>query len=59
VGLPVFGILHNAVSGLFNIEEPVFFILAAIVCPLGLLVGAVGLIVLAIKNKPSIPAGTP
>jgi len=52
VGLPVFGILHNAVSGLTNFEEPVFFILAIIVCPVGLLVGGVGSIVLAIKNKP-------
>ena len=51
VGLPVFGILHNAVSGLFNTEEPVFFILAIIVCPIGFLVGVVGSIVLTIKNK--------
>jgi hypothetical protein len=58
VGLPVFAILHNVVSGLFNIEEPVFFIIATIVCPVGFLVGAVGSIVLAIKTKPSVPAGT-
>ena len=58
VGLPVFGILHNVVSGLFNTEEPVFFILAVIVCPIGFLVGIVGTIVLAIKTKPSVPAET-
>ena len=57
VGLPVFVILHNVVSGLFNTEEPVFFILATIVCPIGFLVGAVGTIVLAIKTKPSVPTG--
>ncbi len=51
VGLPVFGILHNAVSALLNTEEPVFFFLAIIVCPIGFLVGVVGSIVLAIKNK--------
>ena len=51
-GLPVFALLHNVVSALFNIEEPVFFIIATIVCPIGFLVGAVGTIVLAIKNKP-------
>ena len=51
VGLPVFVLLHNVVSGLFNIEEPVFFIMATIVCPIGFLVGAVGTIVLAIKSK--------
>ncbi len=51
VGLPVFVLLHNVVSGLFNIDEPVFFIMAIIVCPIGFLVGAVGTIVLAMKNK--------
>ena len=51
VGLPVFILLHNVVSGLFDIEEPVFFIMATIVCPIGFLVGAVGTIVLAIKHK--------
>ncbi|MFC2071512.1 hypothetical protein ACFLUU_02180 [Chloroflexota bacterium] len=51
VGLPVFVLLHNVVSGLFNIEEPVFFIMATVVCPIAFLVGAVGTIVLAIKSK--------
>jgi hypothetical protein len=50
VGLPVFGILHNAVSALLNTEEPVFFIIAIIVCPIGFLVGAIGSIVLTIKR---------
>ena len=58
VGLPVFAILHNVVSGLFNTEEPIFFIIATIVCPIGFLVGAVGSVVLAVKNKPSVPTGT-
>ena len=65
VGLPVFVLLHNAIYGLFihffgagfwdrvgpGGDEPFFFILAIFVCPLGFLVGAVGSIVLAIKNK--------
>ena len=51
VGFLIFVLLHNLVSGLFNIEEPVFFIIATIVCPIGFLVGAVGTIVLAIKSK--------
>jgi hypothetical protein len=50
VGLPVFGILHNAVSALLNTEEPVFFIIAIIVCPIGFLVGAIGSIVITIKR---------
>jgi hypothetical protein len=51
VGLPVFILLHNVVSRLFNIEEPVFFIMAVFVCPIGFLVGVVGTIVLIMKNK--------
>ena len=51
VGLPVFVLLHNVVSGLFNIEEPVFFIMAVFVCPIAFLVGVVGSIILASKNK--------
>jgi peptidoglycan/LPS O-acetylase OafA/YrhL len=57
-GLPVFAVLHNVVSGFFNIEEAVFFILATLVCPLGFLVGAAGTIVLAVKNKPTVLTGT-
>ncbi len=51
VAFLIFVFLHNMVSGLFNIEEPVFFIIATIVCPIAFLVGAVGTIVLSIKNK--------
>ena len=64
VGLPVFALLHNATYGIFIHffgadfwdrigvgDEPVFFIMAVIVCPTGFLVGAVGTIVLAIKHK--------
>ncbi len=59
VGLPVFAVLHNVVSGLFDIEEAVFFILATLVCPLGFLIGAVGTIVLTVKSKTNAPAETP
>ena len=51
VGLPISAFLHNVVSALFNVEEPVFFMMAVFVCPLGFLVGAVGTIVINIKSK--------
>ncbi len=62
VGLPVFIALHNIVYALLTLwfgedfwgasgDEPVFFILATMVCPIAFLVGAAGSIVLAIKNK--------
>jgi hypothetical protein len=50
VGFLISGILHNVISGLTNFEEPVFFIIAIIVCPIGFLVGAIGSIVLTVKR---------
>ena len=59
-GLLVSVLLHNAIYGLFIYffgedfwnggDEPVFFIMATIVCPIGFLVGAVGSIVLHYKK---------
>ena len=51
VGLPVSVLLHNVVSGLFNIEEPAFFVLAIIVCPIGFLAGTIGSIVQFVKSN--------
>jgi hypothetical protein len=63
VGVLVFVLLHNLVYGLFTYffgenfwnggDEPVFFILASVICPLGFLTGAVGSIVLRIKGAAS------
>jgi hypothetical protein len=63
IGLPVFGVLHNLVYGLFILwfgegfwdriglgDEPFFFIMATMICPLAFLVGAIGSIVLFIKK---------
>ncbi len=62
-GVFVFILLHNAVYGLFIYffgegfwnggDEPFFFIMALIVCPLGFLVGAIGSIVLRIRGAVS------
>lgn len=64
IGFPVFVILHNLVYGLFIYffgqgfwervglgDEPFFFIMAIIVCPLGFLFGVVGTIVLFTKRR--------
>ncbi len=40
--------LHNAVYGLFHVEEPVFFLIAVIVAPLTFAIGILGAIVSAI-----------
>jgi len=66
VGLPVFAVLHNAVYALFIYffgegfwggmgDEPFFFILATMVCPLGFLTGAIGSIVLFVKKPWLLP----
>ena len=41
---------HNLISAWFGIEEPVFFIIAVILCPAAFLVGAVGSIIALIKR---------
>ena len=62
VGLPVFAVLSNVVYALFIYffgadfwgpggDEPFFFILATIVCPIGFLVGAVGTILLGRQKQ--------
>ncbi len=51
LGIIVFAVLHNVVSGMINVEEPVFFVLALLVCPLGLLTGIIGSAVLAVREK--------
>ena len=51
VGLPLSGVLHNVLSALLNVEEPVFFMIAVFVCPIGLLVGAVGTILVNVRSK--------
>lgn len=61
-GMPLCAILHNLVYGLFIIwfgkdfwgpggDEPVFFILALLVCPALFLIGTVGSIVLLIRAR--------
>lgn len=42
--------MHNALSGLFDVEEPVFFIIAIIIAPLAFAVGLVGSLVLLIMG---------
>jgi hypothetical protein len=54
-------LLHNLVYGLFihffgegfwnGGDEPFFFVMATIVCPLGFLVGAIGSIVLRVRSS--------
>jgi hypothetical protein len=42
--------LHNALSGLFGVEEPVFFCIAVFVAPLALAVGLIGSLALFIMG---------
>jgi hypothetical protein len=64
VGLPVSALLHNVIYALFILwfgadfwdrtglgDEPVFFFMAIFICPLAFLVGIVGSVVLAVKNR--------
>jgi hypothetical protein len=61
LGIPVSVLLHNAVYGLFIYwfgadfwkggDEPFFFIMGVIVCPLGFLVGVVCSIIMAVRKR--------
>ncbi len=42
--------LHNVISGLFGIEEPVFFIIAVFISPLAFAAGLIGSLVMFIKG---------
>ena len=63
IGIPVSILLHNLVYGLFihffgegfwnGGDEPYYFIMATVVCPLGYLVGAIGSIVLRVRSSSS------
>jgi hypothetical protein len=65
-GLPFFAVLHNLVTALCirffglgsDFDEPVFFVIATIICPLGFLAGVIGTIVIATRSKPNTMAGT-
>jgi len=70
VGIPAFAILHNLVYALLIWlfgedvwgslgDEPVLFTLAIIVCPVSYLVGAVGTIVLTIRDRSRVAPVTP
>jgi hypothetical protein len=48
--------LHNALSSLFGVEEPVFFCIAVFVAPLALAVGLVGSLVLFIMGLATKPS---
>lgn len=42
--------LHNMISGLFIIEEPIFFVMITIMAPLAVVVGLIGSLVIFIKG---------
>ena len=42
--------LHNALSGLFGVEEPVFFFISVFLAPLGFAVGLIGSLVIFIQG---------
>ena len=63
VGIPISAVLHNAIYGLFIYwfgadfwerigleDEPLFFVLAIFICPIGFLTGTIGSIIQFIKS---------
>ena len=71
LGFVVFGLLHivfevtasnfgdsSLVYDLFNVIGAILFLIATLICPPGLLVGAIGAVVMAIKNRPRPTPGS-
>ena len=71
-GIPIFAVLHNLVYGLFIVwfgkgfweshgmaDEPVFFILAILICPALFVISSAASIVLMIRSRPHTPADAP
>jgi len=44
-------VVHNLLYALLGFEEPVFFLVAVLVCPITFVVGAVGSVILLIRGK--------
>ncbi len=44
-------LLHNLLPAVLGFEEPIFFLIAVLVCPVAFLVGTVGSIILLIKAR--------
>ena len=42
IAFPVCAVLHNAMDAIFHVEEPVFFLLAVIGAPAGVMAGVLG-----------------
>ena len=51
IAFPIGVVLHNLVSGALGIEEPVFFFLALIICPLAFVIGVLGTIFFFIQER--------
>lgn len=43
-------ILHNAISAISGIEEPVFFLMAVIVAPAAFVIGTLGSVVIIVRR---------
>ena len=72
LGFVIFGVLSNVfeaialkigstgpMQDLLNGAGAVFFLMAILICPAGLLVGAVGAVVMSIRNRRRPPSGFP
>jgi len=56
IGISVGVFIHNALYALFDVEEPVFFIIATIISPLALAVGLIGSLVVFIMGLAGRPS---
>jgi hypothetical protein len=51
VAIPVSVVVHNCLAALMHAEEPVFFLIAVVVAPLGLFGGLVGAAICTVVSR--------
>ena len=51
VAIAVSVVVHNCLAGLLRAEEPVFFLIAVVIAPVGLVIGLVGAAVCAVVSR--------
>ena len=51
VAIPVSVVVHNCLAALMHAEEPVFFLIAVVVAPIGLAIGLLGAAICAVVSQ--------
>ena len=57
IAIPVSVVVHNCLAALMHAEEPVFFLIAVVVAPIGLAIGLLGAAICAVVSRRRLARG--